>query len=116
VPWMGLQLAPAPHAASATFWSLMAAEGEQTSAHAFAPLGAVSAHVGVAVAPAGTSVGHAVEVQSGEQKEPSMPVTETPCSSAAQPAEEHGSPYCVAETTTSTLAAITRKIFMEKTL
>ena len=92
VPWMGLQLAPAPHAASATFWSLMVAEGEHMSAHPLAPLGAVSAHCGVAVAPAGTSVGHAAVVQSGEQKEPSMPVTETGCSSDSQPAEEHGSP------------------------
>ena len=89
---MGLQLAPAPHAASATFWSLMTADGEQMSAQALEPDGAVSAHCGVALAPAGTSVGHAAEVQSGEQKEPSRPVTETACSSEAQPAEEHGSP------------------------
>jgi hypothetical protein len=70
----------------------MAADGEQMSAHALEPDGAVSAHCGAAVAPAGMSVGHAALVQSGEQKEPSRPVTETACSSLMQPAAEHGSP------------------------
>ena len=59
--------------------------GEQMRAHFLSPVVDWRAHWGLAVTPEGTSVGHAAEAQSGEQKEPERPCTFTACSSASQP-------------------------------
>lgn len=65
-----------PHCESAAFWSRMGSEGEQMSAQNLENLDEadLSAHVGVAVTPCGTSVGHDLKREHlGEQKSPSMP-------------------------------------------
>jgi hypothetical protein len=58
--------------------------GVHTKAH-FLSLPEERAHWGVAVSPAGTSVGQALLAQSGAQKLPAMPVTCTAVSSERQP-------------------------------
>ena len=74
---IALQLALTPHCASPARSRLRSADGEQTSAQ-YLPLGPWSAHVGLAVTPLGTSVGHAPDEEHwGEHILPLMPWTWT---------------------------------------
>merc|ERR1719401_3320997 len=55
------------------------------SAQYWSPVGVLSAHVGFAVTPSGTSVGQAPALHFGLQKSPETPWTRTACSSLSQP-------------------------------
>jgi hypothetical protein len=86
--WMALQEAPVPHWVSPARREAASMDGEQMRAHFLSvPEDDWRAHCGAAVTPVGTSVGHAAEAQSGEQKEPVTPWIWTATSSEPQPAE-----------------------------
>ena len=86
VPEIALQVALAPHCASAACWSRIGSVGEHVSAQRLPPEDDCSAHDGAAVTPAGTSAGQSLGgVQAGEQNTPPRPVMLTASSSGRQP-------------------------------
>ena len=66
-PWMALQVA-APHASFVP--SALFSDGVHSRMQYCLPVGSLSAHTGVAVTPAGTSVGHVVPAHGGVQTRP----------------------------------------------
>ena len=91
-PWMGLQVA-VPHWPSLP-WTF-STEGVHSRMQYCLPVGSLSAQSGVAVTPAGTSVGQEVPEHGGVQTSPAMPVMRTEISSEAQPAFALQTTSCV---------------------
>ena len=70
---MALQEALSPHCASPARSMNSSVEGEHMRAQYLSPVGDWRAHWGLAVTPAGTSVGQAAVLQDGEQMAPARP-------------------------------------------